>query len=568
MKIKGIALAGSLLALSAAASDDTQGRIRHTEGGATLQRSSEPGADEAIRNLPFLPGDRVWTDETGRIEFQFGGGSLVRLDARSKLDFMAAEDERGRGRVVLRLWSGALYVHVRDERGAPDFEIETPAGLVQTNGTAVARIDLAFGETRLSVHEGRASFDNGVRSVRVEAGETTLARRGEDPTRPQRIDRRDGDEFARWDEARERQADWASDEARYLPAEVAPFADDLRGNGSWHLETDIGYVWQPRVSAGWRPYQNGRWTWSQYGWTWVPNESWGWAPSHYGRWGHSASLGWYWIPGSTWGPAWVTWSVGNDYVGWSPMGWRDRQVTVAPRNLGHAVERGSAWTYARRSDMAARDLARRRVELSEPETRSLRVVEPKTGHVDRSVRVVDGAQPRGESAAPRNVQIRPTPGDTIPELRSDPATTIPFPMVRRKYPSEDERREREGKDRAQTQRTRFGESPTAAAESPAPEKSRPADNPSAVRSSPRERTKEPEDQDRDVLRRMFTPLSRTREKEQESRPSPSNEGAAARTRPRETSRETPPPPPPKAEPRPTPSPRAESEGAVRRKREK
>ena len=563
MRNLGFALAAALLAFPAAASDDSQGRIRHTEGGATLQRSSEPGADEAFRNLPFLPGDRVWTDETGRIEFQFGGGSLVRLGERSKLDYMASEDDRGRSRVVLRLWSGALLLHGRDDRGAPDFEIETPAGLVEARGSAVARIDLAFGETRLSVFEGRASFDNGVRSVRLEAGESTLARRGEDPTRPARFDRRDADEFARWDEMRERQADWASDEARYLPAEVAPFADDLRGHGSWHLETEIGYVWQPRVSPGWRPYQNGRWTWSQYGWTWVPNEPWGWAPSHYGRWGNSASLGWYWIPGSTWGPAWVTWSVGNDYVGWSPLGWRDRPVTMGSRNLGNAVERGSGspWTYARRTDMAARDVSRRRVDLSEQETQSLRVVEPKSGHVDRSVRVVEGAQPRGESAAPRNVQIRPTPGDTIPELRSDPATTIPFPMVRRKYPSEDERREREAKERPSTQRTRFGEAPTAAQESPAPEKSRPADNASAVRSTPRERTKEPEDQDKDVLRRMFTPLSRTKDKEPEARPS--NEGAAARSRPRETPRES--PAPTKAEPRATPSPR--EEGAVRRKKD-
>lgn len=545
MSNPGLAVAAALLlAFPAAASDDAQGRIRHTEGGVTLQRSSEPGAEEAFRNLPFLPGDRVWTDETGRIEFQFGGGSLVRLDERSKLDFMASEDERGRSRVVLRLWSGALYLHGRDDRGAPDFEIETPAGLVEARGVSVARIDLGPGETRLSVYAGRAGFDNGVRSVRVEAGESTLARRGEDPTRPARIDRREADEFARWDEARERQADWAADEARYLPAEVAPFAEDLRGHGSWHLEAAVGYVWRPRVSPGWRPYLDGRWTWSQYGWTWVPNEIWGWAPSHYGRWGNSPSLGWYWIPGSTWGPAWVTWSVGDDYVGWSPLG-------------------RATWTYARRTDMAARDLARRRVDLSEQQTRSLRIVEPKSGHVDRSLRVVEGAQHRGESEVPRNVQVRPTPGDTIPELRSDPATTIPFPMVRRKYPSEEERRERGARERPQTPRPRLGETPTAAQEPPAAEKAKLPDGASAVRSTPRERTKEPEDQDRDVLRRMFTPLSRTKDREPESRPS--NEGAGARTRPRETPRAS--PAPTKVEPRATPSPRQESEGAVRRQRE-
>jgi len=110
----------------------------------------------------------------------------------------------------------------------------------------------------------------------------------------------------------------------YLPEEVAPYAGELESNGTWYYESEVGHVWRPRVGPGWQPYSDGRWIWTAYGWTWVPYEGWGWAPFHYGRWGHSASLGWYWIPSAGWGPAWVSWAVGPSYVGWCPLGYRDR----------------------------------------------------------------------------------------------------------------------------------------------------------------------------------------------------------------------------------------------------
>jgi ferric-dicitrate binding protein FerR (iron transport regulator) len=102
----------ALAAPAAAQEDYRHGRIRYLEPGVTLQRGTETGAEEAVVNLPYLPGDRVWTDANGRAEFQFEGGALVRLDSRSKLDYAAHEEGR-EGRVVLRLWSGGLYLRVR-----------------------------------------------------------------------------------------------------------------------------------------------------------------------------------------------------------------------------------------------------------------------------------------------------------------------------------------------------------------------------------------------------------------------------------------------------------------------
>src|SRR5262245_17621445 len=102
MKQLAVVVAVVAVAVPVAGQDYTYGQIRHVEGGTTLQRATEPSSEEAFRNLPFVPGDRIWTDESGRAEFQFGGGAIVRLDVRSKLDYVANEDERGRIRVTLR----------------------------------------------------------------------------------------------------------------------------------------------------------------------------------------------------------------------------------------------------------------------------------------------------------------------------------------------------------------------------------------------------------------------------------------------------------------------------------
>ena len=54
------------------------------------------------------------------------------------------------------------------------------------------------------------------------------------------------------------------------------FYDNLNG-GNWYDVADYGYVWHPRVSNGWAPYESGSWTMDYpYGLTWVSNEPFGW----------------------------------------------------------------------------------------------------------------------------------------------------------------------------------------------------------------------------------------------------------------------------------------------------
>jgi hypothetical protein len=73
------------------------------------------------------------------------------------------------------------------------------------------------------------------------------------------------------------------------------------------------------VAAGWAPYVDGEWVWTDYGWTWMSSDPWGDIAYHYGTWVASPPYGWVWVPGTVWAPAWVTWAYTDDYIGWAPV---------------------------------------------------------------------------------------------------------------------------------------------------------------------------------------------------------------------------------------------------------
>ncbi len=421
--------AGLVTSIAHAEDGYRHGRVFFVEPGVTLQRATEVSAEEALANLPFLPGDRVWTDSAGRAEFQFPDGTLVRLDRRSKLDYSGHEEGQDE-RVVLRLWSGSAFLRVRAQAGAR-FEVETPAGMVRALDRGMLRVDVDSGETRVSVYAGEAILDDGRSRTRLAAGERTFARWGAPAEEPRRFEpSQENDEFTQWDGAREAEERTAARSSEYLPDELDAYAGEFERNGQWRYENEVGYVWTPRVAVGWQPYSNGHWAWTPYGYTWVPYERWGWAPSHYGRWGMSASFGWYWVPGRTWGPAWVSWAVGGGYVGWCPLGWRDQPVRPwgYHRGVGYAASRGrygqDPWSVVRHDDLRGRDVARRRVGFDRVDAGALRVADSTALRPTR-----DAQSLRAGDAAPHAISRRPTPGDFVRELGVDNKTTIPAPWT-------------------------------------------------------------------------------------------------------------------------------------------
>jgi FecR protein len=536
-KLVFLALIG-LAAPAAAQEDYRHGRIRYLEPGVTLQRATETSAEEAVINLPYLPGDRVWTDASGRAEFQFESGALLRLDSRSKLDY-TAHDEGRNGRVVLRLWSGGLYLRVRN-RGDEGFVFETPVGLIEIEKRGVYRIDSESGEVRLSVYEGEAKLEAGGERVDVNTGERAYARHGESVEPPARFDRGEDDEFARWDEDRERREAWAAGSRKYLPDELDTYASEFESNGTWYYEGDVGYVWRPTVAVGWRPYWNGRWVWTAYGWTWTPYEPWGWAPFHYGRWGYTGALGWYWMPGRVWGPGWVSWAVAGDYVGWCPLGYRDRPVYWSPgRGHGYAVPRGqggeasSPWAFVKRGEVGARDVAVRRVDLRPENLGDVRISESPRVRLSRDARELKDGPVSREVAVPRASRARPTPADSVPELGPDRQPTIPNPWTTRRRPTTPR------EDPSRYDRQPAPDEPVVPRAPRDPEATdRGGDRPTDTRSprrgpestgavprqgSQREGSARPDpdarnERDREVLRPLFQPLSEPRSKREEARP--------------------------------------------------
>jgi hypothetical protein len=112
----------------------------------------------------------------------------------------------------------------------------------------------------------------------------------------------------------------SSVQAGPLGVSFGVFYSSLGSYGEW-ISCDGGvYAWRPvGVAADWRPYFEGRWTWTDDGWYWASEEPWAWATYHYGRWYCDDFYGWVWIPGYDWAPAWVEWRYGGGCVGWAPL---------------------------------------------------------------------------------------------------------------------------------------------------------------------------------------------------------------------------------------------------------
>jgi hypothetical protein len=134
-----------------------------------------------------------------------------------------------------------------------------------------------------------------------------------------------------------------------LRPEYRLFYDALQDYGDWTLIEPYGFVFRPKVDfASFRPYQEGFWVPTDaWGWVWISAEPFGWATYHYGSWLWDRYQGWVWVPGVDWGPAWVSWQLAGEYVGWAPLspqaggGW-PREIPGGPYVYAPMERMGSA----------------------------------------------------------------------------------------------------------------------------------------------------------------------------------------------------------------------------------
>ncbi len=341
-----VSLAGMLCSAGAWAQDDAPGRgvarLSLINGELSVKRGDSGDLVAAAINAPLLAGDRVLSGVASRGEIQLDWANFLRLGARSEVRLADLENQR----YLLQIAEGAvMFRTLRD--GEAQVELSTPSVSVRPLRRGSYRVEvLPDGTTEVTVRDGgRAEIFTPRGTETIRDGHTLRARGSASDPEYQVVRAQGEDEFDRWNNNRDRDLN-RSQSYRYVPRGVYG-VDDLDLHGSWFNDPGYGWVWSPRVAAGWAPYRFGRWGWlDYYGWSWISHDPWGWAPFHYGRWFHGPR-GWCWWPGAagvrTWwrpglvaffgfGGGGIGFNAGIGFGGgWNRWGW----VPLAPFETFH-----------------------------------------------------------------------------------------------------------------------------------------------------------------------------------------------------------------------------------------
>ena len=321
---------------------DVPARISSVTGTVTLERDGR--LEPAETNVPLLSGDRLKTRGSSRVEVLYSDGSAITLDEESDLDLQSES--------LVRLHEGQMRFSIVRATTTLDYRVDAPAASVWIRAAGDYRIAARARrsekpEVVLTVFRGSAELVNEHGRSVVRAGNEALATPDLAPSLPYAVNSAAGNEFDQWTQD-QRDARTGTASTDYLPSELRYDSGSFDAYGSWDYQAPYGHVWYPRVAVGWRPYWQGRWTYSgHFGWTWVGIDRWSWATHHYGRWG-IGSAGWYWIPGRHWSPAWVSWGNAPGYVGWCPLGYNGYPV-IGFHSVGGYYSPWSAWTVVPRT---------------------------------------------------------------------------------------------------------------------------------------------------------------------------------------------------------------------------
>ena len=310
--------------------------VSAVEGTATLERDGK--VNDVEENIILLAGDRLRTSR-GRIEILYTDGSSIAVDEYTTIDLL---DD-----ALMRMLGGRVKLAIARATGALEYRIDTAGGstMIRTPGEyRVALLDRGGrSEVELTVLRGSAELVNDHGRTAVRAGTYAVANADQAPSLPYVANSAAWTAFERWaDDLRSARVGGYS--TRYLPTEVHYYAGAFDRHGDWTYEAPYGYVWYPRVDAGWRPYHYGKWSYHfQFGWTWVGGGPWTWPTHHYGRWGVSYGR-WYWVPHHAWAPAWVSWAYSPGYVSWCPLGYYNRPVYPIHSIAFNHHNPGYGWT--------------------------------------------------------------------------------------------------------------------------------------------------------------------------------------------------------------------------------
>lgn len=297
--------------------DDAPGRgvarISLVSGDVSVRRGDSGDWVAATVNAPLVVEDRVLTGPGSRTEVQFDWANMIRLAGDTEIRLAELEHHR----YLIQIVRGTVMFRILRDSEA-DVELSTPSVSVRPLRKGAYRITVREEESEITVRSGEAEIFTPRGTERLRSGRTMLARGTRADPEYRIVDAIAYDSFDRWNEQRDRYLS-RSRSYRYVHRSIYG-AEDLDDYGDWHYVAPYGWVWTPRVVAGWYPYHYGRWIWVDwYGWTWLSYDPWGWAPFHYGRWFYHRPYGWCWWPGGVyvrhyWRPALVA------FFGWGHKG--------------------------------------------------------------------------------------------------------------------------------------------------------------------------------------------------------------------------------------------------------
>ncbi len=288
-------------------------RISLISGDVSVRRGDSGDWVAAAVNAPLVVQDRVLTGPGSRAEVQFDWANMIRLAGDTEIRLAELEHHR----YMIQIARGTVMFRVLRDSEA-EVELNTPSVSVRPLRKGAYRITVREDESEITVRSGEAEVFTPRGAERLRAGRTMLARGTRADPEYRIVDAVAYDSFDRWNEQRDRYLS-RSRSYRYVHRSIYG-AEDLDHYGDWHYVAPYGWVWTPRVVAGWYPYHYGRWIWVDwYGWTWLSYDPWGWAPFHYGRWFYYRPYGWCWWPGGVyvrhrWRPALVA------FFGWGHKG--------------------------------------------------------------------------------------------------------------------------------------------------------------------------------------------------------------------------------------------------------
>jgi hypothetical protein len=346
----GVAMALALFLPKLVLADDDDdppsvvARLAYSQGAVSFQPAGTEDWVDAGINRPVTTGDKLWSDQDGRVELQLDA-STIRLFHSTGFSFLNLNDNI----TQVRLSEGTILVRVRHLDDNETYEIDTPNLAFSITRPGIYRVNVDEGgdATSIRVRDGEGQVTGGGASYSVRSHDDAVFSGVDQLSADVQDLSADYDEFDTWSANRDRR--WEhSRSAQYVSQDVVGY-EDLDDHGDWRDSPDYGHVWYPRVEvADWAPYHYGHWAYIEpWGYTWVDDQPWGFAPFHYGRWVNVEGR-WGWIPSPpraegvvyvrpVYAPALVAFVGGGGFsvgiavggggaVGWFPLGPREVYV--------------------------------------------------------------------------------------------------------------------------------------------------------------------------------------------------------------------------------------------------